>query len=70
MNEIIPDTKWFKSLRSKPSKLYYIGDISLLDKRKVSIVGSRKPNQYTQNITYQLSREFSYRTYAKIISWI
>ena len=36
-------------------KLFYKGDLSLLDKPKIAIVGSRKPNQYTKEITAKLS---------------
>ena len=50
------------SLMSKiPKKLWYIGNSSLLFKKKVSIVGSRRPNNYTRDFTYKLSNELSKR---------
>ena len=35
--------------------LFYKGDLSLLDKPKIAIVGSRRPTQYTKEITSKLS---------------
>ena len=35
--------------------LFYKGDLSLLDKPKIAIVGSRRPRQYTKEITSKLS---------------
>ena len=32
----------FKKLKNPPKKLYFKGDLSLLKKRKISVVGSRK----------------------------
>ena len=50
------------SLMSKiPKKLWYIGNSSLLFKKKVSIVGSRRPTNYTRDFTYKLSKELSKR---------
>jgi DNA processing protein len=46
-------------MKSYPSKLFYIGDTNLLQKRKISIVGTRKPNQYTKQQTYALSKALS-----------
>lgn len=42
-------------------KLNYIGNTSLLNKRKISIVGTRRPSAYTQNMTYKLANELSKR---------
>jgi len=48
-----------KSMKKYPSYLSYIGNLDLLKKRKVSIVGSRNPNQYTSNYTAQLAYKLS-----------
>ncbi len=40
-------------------QLYYKGNISLLEKEKVTIVGSRRPYNYTKNIVYELSKKLS-----------
>jgi len=39
----------------KDLELYYKGSLSLLQKRRVAIVGSRKPNSYAKNMTHTLS---------------
>ncbi len=46
-------------MKSYPPKLFYIGDTDLLQKRKISIVGTRKPNQYTKQQTYALAKALS-----------
>jgi len=40
-------------------KLFYKGDISLLDKPKIAIVGSRRPTKYSKEITTKLSKLLS-----------
>jgi DNA processing protein len=47
------------SMKKYPKDLYYIGDIDLLKKRKISIVGSRSPNQYARNMISQISSKLS-----------
>lgn len=44
-----------ESMKKYPSKLFYSGNIDLLDKTKISIVGSRKPMLYTKTLTHNLS---------------
>jgi DNA processing protein len=39
--------------------LYYKGNISLLDKPKIAIVGTRRPSQYSKTITSKLSQLLS-----------
>ena len=40
-------------------KLFYKGDISLLEKPKIAIVGTRKPSKYSREITSTLSKLLS-----------
>ena len=47
------------SMKKYPKELFYIGNIELLKKRKISFVGSRSANQYAKNITYQLANKLS-----------
>ncbi len=47
------------SLKNPPKELYYIGNIALLKKKKISIVGTRKPINYTKEMTYKLSSSLS-----------
>lgn len=48
-------------MKKYPSELFYIGNIDLLKKKKISIVGTRKPNQYTKMITFKLAQELAKR---------
>ncbi len=45
------------SMRKYPEGLFYIGN--LLKKRKISIIGSRRPNSYTKEFTYKLASKLS-----------
>jgi len=47
------------SMKKYPKELYYIGNTELLNKRKISIVGSRNPTQYTETFTRLLAKELS-----------
>ncbi|SFV90054.1 Rossmann fold nucleotide-binding protein Smf possibly involved in DNA uptake [hydrothermal vent metagenome] len=49
------------SMKKYPSKLFYRGDLSLLDRPKVSIVGTRRPSLYTQEMTKQIARSLAKR---------
>ncbi len=40
-------------------ELFYKGDLSLLEKQKIAIVGSRKAGKYTKETTYLLSKKLS-----------
>ena len=46
-------------MKKYPKELSYIGDLGLLDSVKVSMVGTRKPSQYTKHITHQLAQKLS-----------
>ncbi len=46
-------------MKKYPKEIFYKGNLELLKKRKVSIVGSRNPNQYTQQFTHLLAKELS-----------
>jgi DNA processing protein len=47
------------SMKKYPKQLYYIGNTKLFQKTKVSIVGSRSPNQYARHLTAQISNKLS-----------
>ena len=40
-----------ESMKKYPSKLFYLGNKELLNAKKISIVGSRKPNAYAREMT-------------------
>ena len=48
-------------MKNYPKELYYLGNSDLLQKQKVSIVGSRKPNKYAVNKTYEIANKLSKR---------
>ena len=56
-----------EAMKKYPETLAYKGNIDLLNRHKVSIIGSRKPNQYTQQMTHRLASELS-RVGACIVS--
>ncbi|WP_072680397.1 DNA-processing protein DprA [Arcobacter sp. LA11] len=53
--------KELDSMKKYPNEIFYKGNTSLLRKRKISIVGTRKPNSYTKQITHKLANELSKR---------
>ena len=49
------------AMKKYPSELFYKGDLDLLQRPKVSIVGTRRPSIYTQNFTYSIARALAKR---------
>jgi DNA processing protein len=47
------------SMQTYPDDIFYLGDTNLLLKRKISIVGSRKPNQYAIQKTHEIASKLS-----------
>lgn len=43
----------------KIEKLYYCGNLKLLDSKKITIVGSRNPNPYAQNFTREIASKIA-----------
>ncbi len=54
--ETIPE---LLSMKSYPKELFYDGDLNLLKRTKISIVGSRKPTQYSRQMIQKLSSSLS-----------
>jgi len=48
-------------MKKYPSELFYRGDLRLLKRPKVSIVGTRTPGLYTQQMTEQIAKALSKR---------
>jgi len=46
-------------LDSYKKEVFYQGNLDLLNNKKISIVGSRRPNNYTKSIVSQLSKKLS-----------
>ncbi len=53
--------KELEFMKKYPKELFYKGNLSLVNRRKISIVGTRKPNSYTKQITHKLANELSKR---------
>ena len=49
------------AMRKYPQELFYRGDLGLLRRPKVSIVGTRRPSLYTQEMTRALAKALSQR---------
>ena len=56
LEEHIPQ---FELMKKYPEELFYRGNPTLLKRPKVSIVGTRKPNQYTRHYTYLLAQKLA-----------
>jgi DNA processing protein len=50
-----------KAMKKYPETLSYVGERSLLDRPKVSIVGTRKPSAYTRQYTHEIARALAKR---------
>lgn len=47
------------SMKKYPDELFYIGNLELLKKRKIAIIGTRRPSAYTKEFTYRLATKLS-----------
>jgi len=46
-------------MKKYPKELFYIGNLNLLSRKKISIVGTRRPISYTKNMTRLLASKLS-----------
>jgi len=53
--------KELEDMKKYPKELYAIGNQELLKRPKVSIVGTRRPSNYTKQFTYSLAQSLSKR---------
>jgi len=51
----------FEALKKYPKEIFYIGNLDLLLRKKISIVGSRDPSQYTKQYIYILAQKLANR---------
>ena len=49
------------SMKKYPAELFFKGDLALLKRPKVSIVGTRRPSNYTRHFTHTLASELAKR---------
>ena len=61
INRVNREIEALKYMKKEPKELFYKGNLELLDRVKVSIVGSRRPSSYTKDFTYKLSKALAKR---------
>ncbi len=59
MQKLEDEVVELRSMKNYPKQLYFNGNLELLNRTKVSIVGSRKPSKYSRLITHQLASSLS-----------
>lgn len=52
--------KELENMKKYPKELYFIGNTQLLKRKKISIVGTRRPSNYTKEFTYKLASNVIY----------
>lgn len=57
--------KNLEKMKKYPKNLSYIGNLNLLEKKKISIVGSRKPDNYSRTLTYEITSNVTYNNKLK-----
>ena len=48
-------------MQKKPKDIFYLGNLELLNRVKVSIVGTRRPSNYTKDFTFKLAKALAKR---------
>ncbi|MFT7003769.1 MAG: DNA processing protein [Sulfurimonas sp.] len=61
MRQIEEKINALKDMKTYPKQLFFSGNLELLHKTKISVVGSRKPTTYSRSLTHQLSSSLSRR---------
>jgi DNA processing protein len=56
LNFNIPE---LSNMKKYPKELFSIGNTKLLEKKKISIIGTRRPNSYTKEFTHKLASRLS-----------
>jgi len=59
VNLVLDKIDELSSMKNYPSKLFYDGNLELLNRVKISIVGSRKPTKYSRLIIQKLTNSLS-----------
>ena len=51
--------RWLRQIFDAPKKLYYMGDLSVLEKPMVAVVGTRRMTSYGESQAFQIARDLS-----------
>lgn len=66
IEKLSPLPSSLEQLKKPPTTLYHIGESALLEKKMISIVGTRHPSQYTKEMTRKLAEKFSQISYVVV----
>ena len=55
------DIKELSLMKKEPKELFYIGNSKLINRTKVSIVGTRRPCNYTKDYTFKIAKALAKR---------
>jgi DNA processing protein len=58
---VVEQISELQSMKKYPPELFYKGNLDLLKRPKVSIVGTRRPSAYTRQFTYTLAQALAAR---------
>lgn len=61
INEVRQNIPDLNNMKKYPKELYALGNLALLDRRKISIVGTRRPSNYTKQFTQLLVQSLAKR---------
>jgi len=56
LTQTIPE---LENMKKYPKEIFYIGNLEFLQRKKVSIVGSRRPSPYTKQYTHEIAKKLS-----------
>jgi len=59
MPKVLEEILELNAMKSYPKEINYLGDLELLSRKKISIIGSRKPTKYSREMTQKLSQALS-----------
>ena len=59
INKITFNIKELENMKKYPKELFFIGNTKLLEKKKISIIGTRRPTSYTKEFTHKLASKLS-----------
>ena len=55
MPRVTKNISELSAMKSYPKELFYSGNLELLKRKKISIIGSRKPTKYSREMTYRIA---------------
>ena len=59
INSVTFNIPQLDKMKEYPKELFYTGNTNLLQKKMISIVGTRRPNAYTKKFTHELAQKLS-----------